>query len=263
MLFCLGDGMMMILKDIKDFVKQWKKRLYDKIHNSSITPTLGIIQVGNNPASTKYVNNKIKDCEEVGIKVLKVSLPEDVREPDLLTAVSDTAQNSDGIIVQLPLPPQIDVTKVKKSIPEEKDVDGFIYDSPYFSCTPLGINYCGFNLDGKNVTIIGRSDIVGKPLARMMPMRLCHSHTQNLWSHIQNADLIVSAVGKANFLIHVPVIDVGINFIEVNGKMKMVGDCYNIENREVTPVPGGVGLLTRCALLENTWKAANRNKKGE
>ena len=268
--------MMTILKDIKEFVKLWKKRLYDEIHSSSITPTLGIIQVGNNPASTKYVNNKIKDCEEVGIKVLKVSLPEDVREPDLLTAVSDTAQNSDGIIVQLPLPPQIDVTKVKKSIPEEKDVDGFIYDSPYFSCTPLGImkylNYCGFNLDGKNVTIIGRSNIVGKPLARMMTdanatVTLCHSHTQNLWSHIQNADLIVSAVGKVNFLncyaIHVPVIDVGINFIEVNGKMKMVGDCYNIENREVTPVPGGVGLLTRCALLENTWKAANRNKKGE
>lgn len=268
--------MMTILKDIKEFVKLWKKRLYDEIHSSSITPILGIIQAGNNPASTKYVNNKIKDCEEVGIKVLKVSLPEDVREPDLLTAVSDTAQNSDGIIVQLPLPPQIDITKVKKSIPEEKDVDGFIYDSPYFSCTPLGImeylDYCGFNLDGKNVTIIGRSNIVGKPLARMMTdanatVTLCHSHTQNLWPHIQSADLIVSAVGKANFLncyaIHVPVIDVGINFIEVNGKMKMVGDCYNIENQEVTPVPGGVGLLTRCALLENTWKAANRNKKGE
>lgn len=113
---------MMILKNIKEFVKLWKKRLYDEIHSSSITPTLGIIQVGNNPASTKYVNNKIKDCEEVGIKVLKVSLPEDVREPDLLTAVSDTAQNSDGIIVQLPLPPQIDITKVKKSIPKEKDL---------------------------------------------------------------------------------------------------------------------------------------------
>lgn len=145
---------MMILKDIKEFVKLWKKRLSDEIHNSSIVPTLGIIQVGNNPASTKYVNNKIKDCEEVGIKVLKVSLPEDVREPDVLTAVSDTAQNSDGIIVQLPLPAQIDVTKVKKAIPIEKDVDGFIYDSPYFSCTPLGImeylDYCGFNLDGKN-----------------------------------------------------------------------------------------------------------------
>lgn len=112
--------------------------------------------------------------------------------------------------------------------------------------------------------IIGRSEIVGKPLARMMidanaTVTLCHSHTQNLWPHIQSADLIVSAVGKANFLnCYVPVIDVGINFIEVNGKIKMVGDCCNTENREVTPVPGGV---TRCALLENTWKAANR--KGE
>lgn len=266
--------MTMILKDIKGFVKAWKQNLYNKIHNSSITPTLGIIQVGDNPASTKYVNNKIKDCKEVGINVLKISLPEDVREPDLLTAVSDTAQKSDGIIVQLPLPPQIDVTKVKKAIPQEKDVDGFIYDSPYFSCTPLGImeylDYCGFNLDGKNVIIIGRSDIVGKPLARMMTnanatVTLCHSHTTNLWQHICNADLIICAVGKAKFLncyaIHVPVIDVGINFIEIDGKMKMVGDCFNTENRDVTPVPGGVGLLTRCALLENTWKAANR--KGE
>ena len=173
----------------------------------------------------------------------------------------------------MPLPKNISLESVKRAIPATKDVDGFRVDSLYKPCTPLGIlsylDACGYDLDGKNVTIFGRSEIVGKPLAKMMTDRnatvtLCHSHTKNYYQFIQTADLIVTAVGKPKFLncypIHIPVIDVGINFIEgEDGKMHMVGDCCNTENRDVTPVPGGVGLLTRCALLENVWQAVNIN----
>ena len=123
------------------------------------------------------------------------------------------------------------------------------------------LDYCGFEPEGKHVVVIGRSDIVGKPMARMMTdanatVTLCHSRTKNLSHFTHDADLVITAVGKAKFLncysLHVPVVDVGINF---NEEGKLCGDCYNTENRDVTPVPGGVGLLTRLALLENTIKA--------
>jgi methylenetetrahydrofolate dehydrogenase (NADP+)/methenyltetrahydrofolate cyclohydrolase len=164
----------------------------------------------------------------------------------------------------LPLPKHIDVKQVQKSIPPENDVDGFLNESEFEPATPKGImdylRYCEFDLCGKNVVILGRSDIVGKPLARMMTdadatVTLCHSKSR-IWDFMDSADLVVSAVGKAGFLncypIYVPVIDVGINFDE-NGKM--VGDVVNGEGRDVTPVPGGVGLLTRCALLDNVIRA--------
>ena len=175
----------------------------------------------------------------------------------------------DGIIVQLPLPPHIRSSIATAAIPAHKDVDGFRIDSEFEPATPKGImdylKYCEFDLTGKDVVIIGRSDIVGKPLARMMTdadatVTLCHSKSK-LSSHIYHCDLIVSAVGKAGFLncypIHVPVIDVGINF---NEQGKLVGDCVNIEGRDVTPVPGGVGLLTRAALLDNVIRAREMRK---
>jgi methylenetetrahydrofolate dehydrogenase (NADP+)/methenyltetrahydrofolate cyclohydrolase len=153
---------------------------------------------------------------------------------------------------------------VVAAIPSCKDVDGFHPDSPFPPATPGGImkylQACEFDLTGKDVVIIGRSNIVGKPLAAMMTdadatVTLCHSKSK-LSHYLYSADLIVTAVGKPYFLncypIHVPVIDVGINFDE-NGKL--VGDCYNTEGRDVTPVPGGVGLLTRCALLDNVIRA--------
>jgi methylenetetrahydrofolate dehydrogenase (NADP+)/methenyltetrahydrofolate cyclohydrolase len=156
---------------------------------------------------------------------------------------------------------------VVAAINPEKDVDGFYPDSPYAPATPGGImrylRYLEFDLAGKDVVIIGRSNIVGKPLAKMMTdadatVTLCHSKSK-LSHHLYNADLIVTAVGKAGFLncypIHVPVIDVGINF-DKNGKL--CGDCFNVEGRDVTPVPGGVGLLTRCALLDNVIEAKAR-----
>jgi methylenetetrahydrofolate dehydrogenase (NADP+)/methenyltetrahydrofolate cyclohydrolase len=166
--------------------------------------------------------------------------------------------------VQLPLPPQINEKEIIKLIDTKKDVDGFRSDSEFVPATPGGImkylEYCGWEAEGKEVTIIGRSDIVGRPLARLMEranatVTLCHSKTKNLEAHLKDADLVVVAVGKPNFLdcgeLKALVIDVGIN-VDENGKL--VGDCCNIEGKEVTPVPGGVGLLTRCMLLENVIK---------
>ena len=265
--------MKVLSKDIKEFSKEWKTTIKQGIEKTGLTPMLGILQVGEDMASSRYVRNKIKDCEEVGIITCERVLHGDITTEIVVDAVKDLVWKCDGVIVQLPLPKNISLESVKRAIPATKDVDGFRVDSLYKPCTPLGIlsylDACGYDLDGKNVTIFGRSEIVGKPLAKMMTDRnatvtLCHSHTKNYYQFIQTADLIVTAVGKPKFLncypIHIPVIDVGINFIEgEDGKMHMVGDCCNIENRDVTPVPGGVGLLTRCALLENVWQAANIN----
>lgn len=258
----------MYLKNVKEFVKEWKEELKQKVEGN---PTVGIVQVGENPASTRYVRNKIKDCEEIGIDAKLLSLPEEVTEEEFLRQFLPFRSTVNSIIIQLPLPPQLDINKLKMLIPDDMDVDGFSPTSPFDPCTPAGImkylDYCGFDLDGKNVVIAGRSEIVGRPLAKMMIDRnatvtLCHSHTKNICTFYRTADLIVTAVGKPNFLncypIHVPVIDVGINFVDG----KMVGDCINTENRDVTPVPGGVGLLTRCALLENVI-IANRYPKSK
>lgn len=223
--------------------------------------------MGNNEVSNRYIKNKKRDCEEVGIKFEWYYYPEEITTENLKTEIQDLMPYADGLIVQMPLPSHIDVSAIKLAIDPIKDVDGFHPMSLYKPCTPLGIiNYltkgCKYNLEGKNVVIFGRSDIVGKPLAQMLTdanatVTLCHSKSKDKYQYIKNADLVVSAVGKAGFLncysIYVPVIDVGIN-IDKNGKL--IGDCINTENRDVTPVPGGVGLLTRVALLENTLLAA-------
>ena len=254
----------MILINIKDYVKILKEQFKERVINLQSSPQLAIIQVGNIEASNRYIKNKIKDCEEVGIIAHHYWFDDEVTETKLIQEINDIALYYDGIIVQLPLPPHIRQQAVVAAIPSSKDIDGFKIDSPFDPATPKGImNYlkaCNYDLVGKDVVIIGRSDIVGKPLARMMTdadatVTLCHSKS-TLSHHLQQADLIITAVGKANFLncysIYVPVIDVGINF---NEEGKMVGDCFNTKDREVTPVPGGVGLLTRCALLDNVISA--------
>lgn len=258
---------MILTKNIKEYCTERKTALKSLIKTSGITPKLAIVQVGNVEASNRYIRNKKKDCEEIGINVEWYHYDESICMDEFLREISDLSLFVDGLIVQLPLPAHIDVEAVKLVIDPEKDVDGFHPMTKFNPCTPAGIvDYlekgCRYDLCGKNITIIGRSDIVGKPLARMLTdkdatVTLCHSKTKNIWNNISSADLIICAVGKANFLncysIHVPVIDVGINFDE-NGQL--VGDCFNTENRDVTPVPGGVGLLTRVALLENVCKAA-------
>lgn len=257
----------MILKDVKEYVKLLKRTFTYRISQLSAPPNLAIIQIGNNEASNRYVKNKVKDCEEVGIIAHVYNYPENITEFELNDELNHLQEFYDGVIVQLPLPPHIRSSVATAAISPEKDVDGFRHDSNFIPATPKGImdylEYCDFDVDGKLVVVIGRSAIVGKPMAQLLLEKnatviMCHSHTsqKDLKNLLNLADLIICAVGKVEFLdcadINCPVIDVGINFDD-NGKL--VGDCYNIDNKNVTPVPGGVGLLTRCALLDNTIMA--------
>lgn len=258
----------MELLNIKSYTHDWKELMKEQIQESGKTPSLSIYQVGDVEASNRYVKNKIKDCEEVGIKAILKKFPEDVSNKELIRAIN--ADESDGIIVQLPLPKQIDTKLLTEVIPVEKDVDGFNEKSRYMCCTPGGIirylEDCGFRFDGANAVVIGRSDIVGKPMAKYLldkncTVTICHSHTSKsyLYTLLDWADVIVCAVGKKDLFRASDInpktiaIDVGINFDE-NGKL--CGDINNdIHSDMVTPVPGGVGLLTRCMLLQNTIQA--------
>lgn len=269
---------MILTKNIKEYCAERKLEIKDVIARDFSDfvrkPTLAVFQIGDVEASTRYIRNKKKDCEEVGINFEWYYYPVEITTEELVQEIKDMNDYVDGLIVQMPLPDHIDQTAIKLAIDPKKDVDGFHPMSMFEPCTPTGIvsyliDGCDYNFTGKNVTIFGRSDIVGRPLADMLTRRdatvtLCHSKSKDKWQFIDTADLIVTAVGKAGFLncyaIHVPVIDVGINFDE-NGKL--VGDCINTENRDVTPVPGGVGLLTRVALLENTLLAAQRRRIDE
>lgn len=256
---------MIFNKNIKEFSAEKKEEIKRQIEELEYTPTLAIVQVGNNEASNRYVRNKVKDCEEVGIEADVYVYDESVKESEFCNSIWDLNIHYDGIIVQLPLPVHLHEKRILEVIDADRDVDGFRNDSRFYPCTPKGIvDYlqkgCRYSFTGKNVTIIGRSNIVGKPLARMLTdldatVTLCHSKTKDLERHIEKADLVICAVGKANFLdcgkYDVPIVDVGINFVDG----KLVGDCYNTEGKDVTPVPGGVGLLTRVALLENVLEA--------
>lgn len=266
--------MTMILKDCKIFVNNWKQVIKTKIDELEQAPRLAIIQVGDIEASNRYVKNKIKDCEEVGIIAHHFHFTEtNFSQQDLVAELILMRNSYDGIIIQLPLPADFDVKFLTDILDPIQDVDGFGPYSPHKPCTPGGImeylKYCGWDPSGKNVTIIGRSNIVGKPMARLMTdadatVTLCHSKTKTLNQYLYHTDLIVCAVGKPKFLdcrtINVPVIDVGINFDE-NGKL--CGDCYNTDGADITPVPGGVGLMTRCMLLENVYNAAIMKKGKE
>lgn len=251
-----------MLKDIKEFTKNWKAAVKQKVTAMTEAPVLAIFQVGDNEASNRYVRNKMRDCEEVGIRAVLYKYDENVTTTELFIDITGVQVNSNAVVmVQLPLPSHIDKEKIFSSILPENDVDGLTKNSKFKPCTPLGImkylDYCGWDATGKHVVIVGRSEIVGRPLAKMMldadaTVTVCHSKTKYPDDFYQSADLIVSAVGKIGMVncywVHCPVIDVGINFDE-NGKL--CGDAINKEYGEATPVPGGVGLLTRCALLDN------------
>lgn len=241
----------------------------EKISRMEYKPRLLIVQAGDNEASNRYARNKIRDCEAVGAVAEVAKLGSDATLRDIESVTKYAADCYNGVILQLPLPSHINEQSAKKLIPPELDVDGF--NSDMTTCTPRGImdwlHYNGISLDGKNVTIIGRSELVGKPLAELMlkenaTVTVCHSHTKSLWEHCKFADIIVSAVGKRDLIEKEDIslcsestilIDVGINFDE-NGKL--CGDCSKDVNeykfiKHVTPVPGGVGLLTRVAMLDN------------
>lgn len=261
--------------DIKSFVAKRKSELSVLAKSAPLTPTLMIIQANDDPASNSYVRGKIKDGEEIGFKVLLNKLPTTVLQDELLKEVEKANLNPDihGLIVQLPLPKQIDEKVVKLAIAPVKDVDGFHPLSPFTPCTPKGIvSYLegeGFLFKGKNAVVLGRSDIVGKPMAKLLLSKDCnvtvlHSKTSmdDKRAYIKMADLIVVAIGRLGYLDHsfeykpsAVIVDVGINRGE-DGKLH--GDAVaGLPVALQTPVPGGVGLLTRLALMDNLMEAAN------
>ncbi|HET7524557.1 MAG TPA: bifunctional methylenetetrahydrofolate dehydrogenase/methenyltetrahydrofolate cyclohydrolase FolD [Burkholderiaceae bacterium] len=255
------------------------------LRERGITPGLAVILVGDDPASTVYVRHKVKDCEAADMRSLLERYPASMGEPDLLARVR--ALNADtsvhGILVQMPLPKQINPLKVIAALSPAKDVDGFhvqnagalMVGQPGFrSCTPYGcmklIESTGQSLRGKHAVVIGRSNTVGKPMALMLlqanaTVTVCHSATADLASHTRSADIVVAAVGRRHTLradmvkAGAIVIDVGMNRDDAG---KLCGDVDFPAVREVagwiTPVPGGVGPMTRAMLLVNTVEAAER-----
>ena len=246
---------------------------------------LAVVIVGNNPASRVYVNNKKKACEEVGFQSFEYALDEDTTQEQLLDLV-DVLNRDDkvnGILVQLPLPRQIDEKAVINAISPEKDVDAFhpvnvgkimIGDYSFLPCTPAGvmelIASTGTEIQGKSCVVIGRSNIVGKPMSMLLlhksgTVTICHSKTQNLKEICLGADILVVAVGKANFVTGdmikegAVVIDVGMNRLE-NGKLCGDVDFASAEPKAsyITPVPGGVGPMTISMLMRNTLTAAKQ-----
>jgi methylenetetrahydrofolate dehydrogenase (NADP+)/methenyltetrahydrofolate cyclohydrolase len=255
------------------------------LRQRGITPGLAVVLVGDNPASQVYVRNKVKACQESGIHSLLETYSATLSEADLLARVEALNQDLSihGILVQLPLPAHIDAQKVIEAIAPAKDVDGFHVASAgalmvgqpgFWPCTPYGcmkmLESIGYELRGKHAVVIGRSNIVGKPMALMLLQKnatvtVCHSATQNLKAITLQADVVVAAVGKRNVLTAdmvkpgAVVIDVGMNRDE-NGKL--CGDVDFDAVKEVasyiTPVPGGVGPMTITMLLVNTLEAAER-----
>lgn len=245
--------------------------------------TLAVIQVGNDPASSVYVGNKKKSCEFIGIRSLAYELPEETSEGELLALVEELNQRKDvhGILVQLPVPKHINEDKIIKAIAPAKDVDGFhpqsvgalsIGQPGFVSCTPAGIiqllKRSGIEIDGKECVVVGRSNIVGKPMALLLlrengTVTICHSHTKDLKEVCKRADILVAAIGKPKFFNHeyvkegAVVIDVGIHRNENN---KLCGD-VDYEDvfphvSAITPVPGGVGPMTIAMLMYNCVQAA-------
>lgn len=252
-----------------------------------VIPGLAVIIVGDNPASKTYVNNKKKACDEVGFRSEVYQLNDTVSTDEVIALVDklNHKDDIDGILVQLPLPPHIDSKAVLDVISTEKDVDALSENNmgrlllgtqTIAPCTPTGImdilDSQQIKVDGKHCVIVGRSDIVGKPMACLMLQRnatvtVCHSHTENLAEICKQADILIVAVGKANFITvdmvkpDAVVIDVGINR---NADNKLVGDVAfdDVVNKAsyITPVPGGVGVMTVTSLLKNTLKLARQRR---
>lgn len=271
-------------------------KITDEIKNelkkSNVTPGLALILIGNNPASEIYVKMKSKKCAELGFYSVIDRQPDSISENELLSLIEKYNNDSKihGILIQLPLPKRINELKVLESVDYKKDVDGFhpvnagrlvIGEKCFRPCTPSGIHelLIRYNVEtsGKNAVVIGRSNIVGKPIANILMQKakganatvtVCHSATENISNYTKHADIIIAAIGKANFLTgdmiknNAVIIDVGINRIDDSSPKgyKIVGDVNYAECYEkaslITPVPGGVGPMTIAMLMKNTLDSA-------
>lgn len=289
----------MILIDGKKVASEIRNELKEKINklkeDSKRIPGLVAILVGDDPASKIYVTSKGKACEEIGMRSKTEILPASITEDELLQIIYQYNSNDDyhGILVQLPLPKHIDENKIIESISPNKDVDGFhpvsvgnlvIGKDGFASCTPAGIQELlkRYNVptEGKHVVVVGRSNIVGKPIANIMLQKqkyansivtVCHSAASDLGYYTRQADILIAAIGRADFIKAdmvkngVVVIDVGINRVdapELPKGYKIVGDVeFDTVSKKaslITPVPGGVGPMTIAMLLSNTFKAFER-----
>mgnify|MGYP001067721197 CR=1 FL=1 len=287
------DGKL-VAHSIKNKIKEKAIKLQQE---KNITPGLALLLVGDNPASKVYVNSKAKTCEELGFMSIIYELSTNTTEESVLKIINEWNNNDaiHGILVQLPLPKHISENKVLEAISPDKDVDGFhpvnvgklvLGLDGFVPCTPAGIieimKFYNINPNKKNVVVIGRSNIVGKPMLNLLYQKrdwsnatvtICHTGTQNLHYYTKNADIVIAAMGYPKFLKaeHIKegtvIIDVGINRIEDNTKKsgyRLVGDvdyedCFP-KCSAITPVPGGVGPLTIAMLMSNTLKAAINHK---
>lgn len=256
--------------------------LKEKIEKHEKKPGLAVVIVGEDPASQIYVKNKIKACEEIGVRSYSYGLPNTATQEEVETLLLGLAKddNIDGILLQLPLPKHLNAESAMSKIPVEKDVDGFsaenlgllaLHKERMVACTPLGVMKLleneGIDLCGKHAVVVGRSDTVGKPMAMLLlnanaTVTVCHSKTENLQQICKSADILICAVGKAKFITcdmvkeDAVVIDVGMNRDE-NGKLcgdvDFEGVCQKVS--AITPVPGGVGPMTIAMLMYNTCLA--------
>ncbi len=279
---------MAVLIDGKELAKKIRSNLKiecEELGKKGIKTKLAVIMVGNDSASKVYVRNKSKACEDVGIEYEEHLLSENITQNELINLIKKLNQNKtvNGILLQSPIPSNLDINEAFRTIIPEKDVDGFnpinvgklvLNQDTFVSCTPYGIMkmFEEYNIDltGKNVVILGRSNIVGKPLIhcclnKNATVTTCHSKTQNIKEISSRADILISAIGKAHFVTedmvkeNAVVIDVGINRKE-DGKITGDVDFENVKEKAsyITPVPGGVGPMTVAMLMNNVIKATRR-----
>lgn len=279
---------MAIILDGKKVSNQIYTELKNKIDNEKIKAKLAVIHIGDDEPSKIYIRNKNKVCKQLGIDFVEYKFESSITENELISLITKLNKDSSisGILLQSPLPSTIDAKNVFNIINPKKDVDGFnpinigklvIGDPLFIPCTPNGIikllEYYNINIEGKKVVILGRSNIVGKPLVQCLlnknaTITICHSKTQNLKSETKQADILISAVGKPKFIKQdwikkdTIIIDVGINR-DSNGEICGDIDFDNVKEKAsyITPVPGGIGPMTIAMLMQNTIIAATINKQ--
>ena len=275
-------------KNLAKKIRQELKEECDELKNNGINPKLAVIMVGDDPASKVYVRNKSRACEDVGIDYEEFILKDETTQEELIELIKKLNNNKkiNGILLQSPIPKHLNINEAFKAITYMKDVDGFtpssvgklcIGEDTFISCTPYGVMkmFEEYNIDltGKDVVILGRSNIVGKPLIQCCLQKnatvtVCHSKTKNLAEHTKRADVVISAIGQSKFVKAdmvkdgAVVIDVGINRGE-DGKLTGDVDFENVEKKAsfITPVPGGVGPMTIAMLMNNVIKATKEQNK--